>query len=55
MESFWNENFKNKKLFSKISENKDVTVCIIGGGITGLSTAYYLSKETDVIILEKDE
>ena len=32
----------------------NVDVCIIGGGITGLSTGYYLSKETDVVILEKD-
>ena len=54
MESFWNKNFENKKQFPKISENIEVSVCIIGGGITGLSTGYYLSQETDVVILEKD-
>lgn len=54
MESFWNKNFENKKQYPEISENIEVSVCIIGGGITGLSTGYYLSQETDVAILEKD-
>lgn len=41
--SFWLKNFEMQK-FSKLQENIDVDVCIVGGGITGISTAYYLSK-----------
>ena len=52
--SFWLKNFEMQK-FSKLQENIDVDVCIIGGGITGISTAYYLSKAGyKVIIIEKD-
>lgn len=37
--------------------NKDITtdVCIIGGGITGITTGYYLNKNNiDFVLLEKD-
>lgn len=40
MDSYWNE-FK-KQEFNKLENNIKVDVCIIGGGLTGISTAYYL-------------
>ena len=55
MNSFWIENFKNKT-YPTLNENIDVDVCIIGGGITGISCGYYLSKNNlKVCILEKDK
>jgi glycine/D-amino acid oxidase-like deaminating enzyme len=52
--SFWTENFEIEK-FEKLKENISTEVCIIGGGITGITTAYYLAKSgIDVVILEKD-
>lgn len=54
MESFWEKDRKNYQKFEPIKNNINTSICIIGGGLTGLSTAYYLSKETDVVIVEKD-
>ena len=52
MNSFWLENVNNKE---QINNNYTVDVCIIGAGLTGLSTAYYLAKEgLKVIVLDKD-
>ena len=54
MNSFWIENFKNKT-YPTLNENLDIDVCIIGGGITGISCGYYLTKNNlKVCILEKD-
>lgn len=55
MKSFWNKKIENKINFPRIKENIETSVCIIGGGLTGLNTGYYLSKETDIVIVEKDE
>lgn len=57
MESLWiktqKEILENSK---KIEKNEECDVCIIGGGITGITTAYYLSKAgKNVIILERDK
>lgn len=53
MKSFWN-NAENTK-FSKLDKDIEVDVCIIGAGITGISTAYNLIKVgKTVAILEKD-
>lgn len=55
MKSYWIESIeKNKKDFSKLQEDITVDVCIIGGGLTGLTTAYYL-KDTNLktVVLEK--
>ncbi len=42
--------------FPELSTNSNVDVCIVGGGITGLTTAYYLSKKGyDVCVLEKNK
>ncbi len=49
--SYWND---KKKPLSKI----EADVCIVGGGVSGLSTAYWLNKEDPnlkVVILEKGE
>lgn len=54
MESFWNEERKNYKEYESINEDINTSVCIIGGGLSGLSTAYYLSKHTDVVLVERD-
>ena len=56
MKSLWKESLEdivsNKK---ELSENLNADVCVIGGGITGISTAYYLSKAgLKVIVLERD-
>lgn len=52
--SFWIQNFELEK-FENLKNDIKTKVCIIGGGITGISTAYYLSKdEVEVTILEKD-
>lgn len=55
MHSFWIENFKNKT-YPTFNEDLSVDVCIIGGGITGISCGYYLTKNNlNVCILEKDK
>lgn len=54
METYWNVEKKNS--YEKINKNLETEVCIIGGGLTGLTTAYYLSKlNKKVVLLEKDE
>lgn len=53
MKSFWN-NVENTK-FSKLDKDIEADVCIIGAGITGISTAYNLIKAgKSVVVLEKD-
>ena len=55
MNSFWINNFKNKS-YDSLNVNLNVDVCIIGGGITGISCGYYLAKNNlKVCILEKDK
>ena len=45
----------NLKKYNNLKNSIDCDVCIIGGGITGITTAYYLSeKGFSVSILEKD-
>lgn len=54
MESFWNK--EKKQRFNKINQDLSTDVCIIGGGLTGLTTAFYLSKAgKKVIVLEKNK
>ena len=56
--SFWYRDIGGlPKKFASLSSNVEADVCIIGGGYTGLWTAYYLKKiqpELKVIILEKE-
>jgi glycine/D-amino acid oxidase-like deaminating enzyme len=52
--STW-EDFKEKKDFPALSENITVDVAIIGGGITGITTAYLLSsKGIKTAVFEKN-
>ncbi len=57
MSSYWIESGnQEKKAFPKLEKTKKVDVCIIGGGLTGLTTAYYLSKTNlKVVLLEKSK
>lgn len=54
MNSYWlSENQKSK--FPKIEKNYNTEVCVIGGGICGLSIGYELAKNNiKTIILERD-
>ena len=45
MTSYWIKSEKNKEKYNKVEKNIETDICIIGGGITGISTAYYLTKE----------
>ena len=52
--SIWLKSITAKE-YKTLEHNLATEVCIIGGGITGISTAYYLSKHgIDVTVLEKD-
>lgn len=54
--SYWISFVKdNKKEYEKLQEEIKTEIAIIGGGLTGLSCGYYLSKENkEVVILEKN-
>ena len=53
--SFWLKSITAKE-YKSIEHNLRTEICIIGGGITGISTAYYLSKHGfDITVLEKDK
>ncbi len=55
MDSLWKNSINFDKKFSKLDKSLDCDVCIVGGGIFGVSCAYYLSKAgLKVIVLEKD-
>lgn len=54
MNSYWEEERKNHNIFDEIKADKETNVCIIGGGLTGLQTAYYLSNKLNVVVVEKD-
>lgn len=55
--SYWIQSSMNeRKPNEQLKENIETEVCVIGGGLTGLTTAYYLSKQgKDVVVLEKDK
>jgi len=57
MSSLWIETIKSDNIsFSSLNKNIDTDVCIIGGGITGISTAYLLAKAgLKVCVLEKNK
>lgn len=53
--SIWTE-IKNKNKCPKLDKNIEVDVLIIGGGITGISTAYHLiNSNLKVCLIEKNE
>lgn len=56
MGSLWIETTKNKSNFKTLNGNEETEICVIGGGLFGLTTAYYLTKcGKKVIVLEKGE
>lgn len=55
MNSYWLEWNKNSKKIKPLDKDYEVDVCIVGAGITGLSTGYYLSKDgLRTLIIDKD-
>ena len=55
MSSYWLNSIKEQPKFNKIDKNYQCDICIIGGGLTGLSCGYYLSCNCfKVIIVEKE-
>ncbi len=56
MNSIWIETSSNQKKFPKLKENIETDVCVIGAGITGITTAYLLTRQgMKVALLEKNE
>ena len=54
MNSYWLSSKKKMEIEKKIDNNYVTDVCIIGAGIVGLSTAYYLTKSgLKVIVVDK--
>jgi len=52
--SIWKEGSKNKK-YPKLSKDIEVDVLIIGGGITGVSSLYYLrNSDLSVVLVEQN-
>ena len=56
MGSLWIENTKNSKQYPKLEKDIETEVCIIGAGLFGLTTAYYLAKNNiPVIVVEAEK
>ena len=56
MASLWIESDKHQEKMEKLQKNIKAEVCVIGAGLTGLTTAYYLAKAgKQVVVVEKDE
>lgn len=54
MNSYWIDSTNFPK-FSPLDKDISCDICIVGGGITGISLAYLLSKkDSKVVLLEKD-
>lgn len=56
-ESLWiNSTKKERKEYDKLKNSINTDICIIGAGLTGLTCAYYLSKQgKNVVVLEKNK
>lgn len=56
MKSIWDNDINLNNKFKILNKNISTEVCIIGGGITGISIGYELFKKNiDFVILEKDK
>ena len=56
MKSYWIDSVSNKKEYQKLDKDLIVDVCIMGGGLVGISTAYNLKdKNLSTIVVEKDK
>ncbi len=55
MKSYWIDSVKDSKKYNVLEENIKTDICIIGGGLAGVSTAYNLSKyKIRTVLIEKD-
>lgn len=55
-DSYWINETEKKQSYPCIEKEMDTNIAIIGAGLSGLSTAYYLSKATnDVFVIEADQ
>ena len=55
MTSYWIDSTKNLNKSTPIDNNYNADVCVIGAGICGLTTAYYLAKKGKrVIVIDKN-
>lgn len=57
MSSYWIESTKNiEKKYLELKNDIETDVCIIGGGLAGISSAYELAKAgLKVVVLERDQ
>ena len=56
MNSYWIESTISEGNFNSLDKDISCDVCIIGAGLFGLTTAYYLSKKgMNVVVLDKNE
>ena len=56
MESLWIETTKNEINLKSLERDEEADICIVGAGLFGLTTAYYLTKcGKKVVVLEKDK
>ena len=49
--SVWNLDEKERK-YNKLEKDIDVDILIIGGGLTGLNTAYYLQSKENICVVD---
>ena len=55
MSSLWIETTKDEINLKSLEKDEETEVCIIGAGLFGLTTAYYLTQcGKKVIVLEKN-
>ena len=55
MSSLWIETTKNEINLKSLEDDEETEICVIGAGLFGLTTAYYLTQcGKKVIVLEKD-
>lgn len=57
MSSYWIESKKNiEKDYPSLSNDISVDVCIVGAGLVGITSAYFLSNSNlKVVIIERDK
>lgn len=54
MKSYWIDSITDNKEFEKVDKNIKTDICIIGGGLTGITTAYNLSKyKIKTVLIDK--